>query len=176
MTIHDQTLGRIEVFNVPLPEGTKDVNGTYTPSGRVLVADRKSRDQDDYAVYTLNDDGSNVRKIFDGIIPQHRTANGIHWMCFSDNRRVLLGDYVLECAESLDREGQAALVPVIYPDALMRFPALFRHWSEIIISPDMKHMIWTMLKLLRVVESCSKMLIQVFDKMLLSGFKRSKSR
>ena len=69
MTIHDQTLGRIEVFNVPLPEGTKDVNGTYTPSGRVLVADRKSRDQDDYAVYTLNDDGSNVRKIFDGIIP-----------------------------------------------------------------------------------------------------------
>ena len=145
MTIQDQTLGRIEVFNVPLPEGTKDVNGTYTPSGRVLVADRKSRDQDDYAVYTLNDDGSNVRKIFDGVIPQHRTANGIRWMCFSDNRRVLLGDYVLECAESLDREGQAALVPVIYPDALMRFPALFRHWSEIIISPDMKHMIWTML-------------------------------
>lgn len=147
MTIYDETLGRLEIYSVPLPEGTKDVNGTYTPSGRVLIADRKGRKQDVYAVYTLNDDGSNVQKIFEGAVPQHRTANGIRWMCFSDNRRVLLGDYVLECEKSLDIEGQAHLMPVVYPEQLTTHPALFRHWSEIIISPDMKHIVWTMLTL-----------------------------
>ena len=145
MTIYDETLGNMAIFSVPLPEGTRDVNGTYTPSGRVLIADRKSREQDDYTVYTLNDDGSVVRKIFDGAIPQQRTANGIRWMCFSDNRRVLLGDYVLECEKNLDTEGQALLIPVVYPEPLMAYPGLFRHWSEIIISPDMKHIVWTML-------------------------------
>ena len=39
MTIHDKTLGRIEVFDVPMPDGVRDINGTYTPSGRGLVAD-----------------------------------------------------------------------------------------------------------------------------------------
>ena len=145
MTIHDPTLGRIEVFTVPLPDGFCDINGTYTPSGRVLVSVRTFPDADHYSLFTLNDDGENLCRIFEGEIPQKKTANGIRYMCFADNRRVLLGDYVLECTRSLDEEGQAALIPVRYPDALERFPAVFRHWSEIIVSPDMEKIVWTML-------------------------------
>lgn len=145
MTIQDKTLGRIEVFDVPMPDGVCDINGTYTPSGRVLVADRTRPDADHYRLFTLNDDGTDVKRVFEGEIPQKKTANGIRYMCYADNRRVLLGDYVLECDKSLDEDGQAALIPVRWPDALEHYPAVFRHWSEIIISPDMEHMVWTML-------------------------------
>lgn len=145
MTINDKTLGRLEVYSVPLPGSPWDISGTYTPSGRVLVAERRADDSDLYRVYTLNDDGGEMRVIFEGDIPQKKTANGIRWMCFADNRRVLLGDYVLECEDSLDASGQAKLYPVRYPAALEHAPAVFRHWSEIIVSPDMEHIVWTML-------------------------------
>ncbi|MBR4896989.1 MAG: hypothetical protein IKZ41_11200, partial [Clostridia bacterium] len=145
MTINDKTLGRLEVYSVPLPGSPWDISGTYTPSGRVLVAERRADDSDLYRVYTLNDDGGEMRVIFEGDIPQKKTANGIRWMCFADNRSVLLGDYVLECEDSLDASGQAKLYPVRYPAALEHAPAVFRHWSEIIVSPDMEHIVWTML-------------------------------
>ena len=64
MTIHDPTLGRIEVFTIPLPDGFCDINGTYTPSGRVLVSVRTFPDADHYSLFTLNDDGEDLRRIF----------------------------------------------------------------------------------------------------------------
>lgn len=141
--IKDCEFGKIEIVTVPLPEGMTAVNGTYTYSGRVLAANYEPDDR--FHVITLNDDGTDVREIYHGKIPQVPTANGIRWMCFSDNKRVLLGDYVLEVTPDLDHPESAEVLPVEYPQELMKYPGLFRHWSEIIISPDSEHIIWTML-------------------------------
>lgn len=141
--IQDSTLGKIEVRDLPLPQEFKEVSATYTPSGRILIS--RFLPEDEFEIYTVEDDGENLKEVFKGKIPQHKTANGIRFMVFEDNQRVLLGDYVLEAKPDLDHTKEAALVPVIYPKELMTYPSLFRHWSEIIISPDGTKMIWTML-------------------------------
>lgn len=145
----DEIFGRVQVETIPLPGEMQDLTGTYTCSGRVLAAYRTAEDLaqncDFYHVITVNDDGTEQREVFSGMIPQSKTANGIRWMCFTDNRRVLLGDYVLEAAPDLDHPESAQLLPVRYPKELYAYPGLFRHWSEIIISPDSRIIAWTML-------------------------------
>lgn len=147
--IQDKVLGRIEMATVPFPVETSDLIGTYTFSGRVLAAYRTPEDhkagRDYYHIVTINDDGTDMREVFTGMIPEHPTANGIRWMCFSDNRRVHLGDYILEATPSLDQPESSSLYPVEYPESLLKYPGLFKHWSEIIIAPDGEHMAWTML-------------------------------
>ena len=141
--IQNTEFGRIELTTIPTPADWADVDGTYTPSGRVLVNYRTAKN--DFNVVTMNDDGTGIVPVFEGEIPQKRTANGIRWMCFSDNKRVLLGDYVLEVTPNLDHAEEACLLPVTFPEVLMTYPQMFRHWSEIIIAPDCRHMAWTML-------------------------------
>ncbi len=141
--IKETEFGRIEITNVPVPETWEKLDGTYTASGRVLVNYQTEKDY--FHVVTMNDDGTDIVPVFEGSIPQSRTANGIRWMCYSDNRRVLLGDYVLEVSPDLDHAQSSELLPVIFPEALMKYPKMFRHWSEIIIAPDCEHMAWTML-------------------------------
>lgn len=147
--IHDEEFGRIEISTIPFPVEPPDITGTYTSSGRVLIGYRTEEDskqgKDYYHVVTLNDDGTDLREVYAGMIPQHPTANGIRWMCYTDNKRVLLGDYVLEATPSLDNPQSARLMPVIYPQTLMNYPGLFKHWSEPIISPDCEMIGWTML-------------------------------
>ena len=103
MKMEHTEFGRIEVFSVPLPESLgSDVTGTYTCSGRVLVAVHEpDKGKDWYRVFTIEDDGTGICELFSGEIPQKPGANGIRWMCYADNRRVLLGDYVLENPENL---------------------------------------------------------------------------
>ena len=141
--IKNTEFGRIELTTIPVPADWAELDGTYTPSGRVLVNYRTGKDY--FHVVTMNDDGTDIVPVFEGEIPQHKTANGIRWMCFSDNKRVLLGDYVLEVSPDLDHAESAQLLPVQFPEVLMTYPILFRHWSEIIIAPDGVHMAWTML-------------------------------
>ena len=150
MIIQDESIGRIEVKTVPIPADFRILDGTYTASGRVLAGGRSVSDPDEpdfYRVITLNDDGTEVRTVFAGVIPQKRTANGIRWMCFADNRRVLLGDYVLECTPDLDHCETSALIPLDFPEEILKTQGLFAHWSEIIISPDCEHMCWTTLQI-----------------------------
>ena len=149
MIIQDHSIGSIEVKTVPLPDGFLLNDGTYTASGRVLVNGRYASDPDEkdyYRVFTLNDDGTDICEIYAGVIPQKPNANGIRWMCFTDNRRILLGDYVIECEPDLDHCEKANLVPLVYPEEILKTPGLFAHWSEIIISPDCEHMCWTTLQ------------------------------
>ena len=148
MLLQDQEFGRIEVSTVPIPEDFILGDGTYTASGRVLIAGRRASDPEEkdwYRIETLNDDGTGICEVFAGVIPQKKTANGIRYMCFADNRRLLLGDYVLECEPDLDHVVSAALIPLDYPDEVAKGPGVFCHWSEIIISPDCEHMCWTKL-------------------------------
>ncbi len=150
MLIHDQDLGRVELKNIPLPQYMLNVNGTFTYSGRVLVtySTKEDMDKKDYFnLVTLNHDGSDICEVFSGQIEQLEKANGIRWMCFEDNKRVLLGDYVLEAYPNLDETSSTKLVKVEYPKELTENPLIFCRWSEVIIAPDNTHMSWTTLTL-----------------------------
>jgi len=142
-------IGRVQVSTIPLPEEVKLVSGTYTYSGKVLLTYKREEDaneRDYYRIAVLDDDGSNFRDIFTGVIPQKPKANGIRFMPYQDNKRVLLGDYVLECSPDIDNCEEARLIPVIYPSHLVDDPRITNHWSEIIIAPDNRHMSWTALR------------------------------
>jgi len=154
MIIHDTNgCGRVEVSTIPMPDLVRELTATYTFSGTVLVSFKKDDDpaskpdeKDFWNIAVVNDDGSDFRVIFSGPIPQHPKANGIRFMVYPDNRRVLLGDYVLECDPDIDTCQHAKLVPVKYPWQYEQDPRTMRHWSEIIIAPDNEHISWTILR------------------------------
>ncbi|WP_415853293.1 hypothetical protein [Sinomonas sp. G460-2] len=149
MKIATEDFGRIEVTDVPLPDHLRDVTATYTFSGKVFVlyrTDEHPRSEDWYHAAVLNDDGTDFTNIFSGPIPEHPKANGIRHMPFADNRRVLLGDYVLECSPDIDTCTRAELVAVEYPWGLEQDPMTSHHWSEIIVSADNEHIAWTILR------------------------------
>ena len=149
MIINDKNgFGNVEVTTIPLPDYIVQPFATYTFSGNVLVAYKRKETlgtKDYYYVAITCDDGTNFRNIYSGIISEHKTANGIRFMPYTDNKRVLLGDYVLECNPDIDSCVKAELVPVEYPDYIRNNSAITHHWSEIIISPDNNHIAWTML-------------------------------
>ncbi|MGF0116984.1 hypothetical protein ACQFYA_11730 [Promicromonospora sp. Marseille-Q5078] len=141
--------GRIEVDTVPLPQDALDTYATYTPSGRMLLLYRRAEDPADRQIFhvaTIEDDGSGYHHVFSGTIAQHPRANGIRAIVFPDNRRVLLGDDVLECTPDLDTATGARLVDVHYPWRQEEDPGTTHHWSEIIVAPDDEHVAWTILR------------------------------
>lgn len=150
MIIHDENgLGRVEVTDIPMPDFAKVSSATYTYSGKVLVFYRTDSDPDDgdyYNIAVVNDDGTGFQNIFKGFLRQHEKANGIRHMPFQDNKRVLLGDYVIECYPDIDSCESVKLVPVEYPPELVNDPLTMKHWSEIIIAPDNEHICWTILR------------------------------
>ncbi len=150
MILHDPDgMGRIEISTIPMPATAREITATYTFSGSVLVSFKHAEDlevKDHWNIAVVNDDGSSFRTIFSGPIPKHPKANGIRFMVFPDQRRVLLGDYVLECNPDIDRCQHATLVPVKYPWEYEQDPRTMCHWSEIIIAPDNEHISWTILR------------------------------
>jgi len=144
-----EEFGRIDVDTVPLPQDALDTYATYTPSGRTLLLYRRADDPADRQIFhvaTIEDGGSGYHHVFSGPVAQHPRANGIRAMVFPDNRRVLLGDYVLECAPDLDTATEARLVDVRYPWRQEEDPGTTHHWSEIIVAPDGAHVAWTILR------------------------------
>lgn len=141
--------GRIEVDTVPIPEDARDTYATYTHSGKIFLLYRREEDAPEEQLFhaaVIDDDGAGYHHIFSGPIPQHQRANGIRAMMFPDNRRVLLGDYVLECEPDVDRATHARLVDVHYPWDQEQDPGTTHHWSEIIVAPDNEHIAWTILR------------------------------
>ena len=147
MLIENTEFGRVEVTDIPLPEGIdSEISGTYTFSGRVLVSVREpQKGADWYRVFTMEEDGTKLCTLYDGEIPQKAGANGIRWMCYSDNRRILLGDYVLECCPDLDHCVESTLVNVAFPEEIEKIPGLFMRWSEPLIAPDNEHVCFSAL-------------------------------
>src|SRR5699024_6608263 len=140
----DTEFGRIETRDVPLPGDVLDATATYTATGKVFILYRADAEAPDwYQAAVVNDDGTNFRRIFSGVIAEHATANGIRHMMFQDNRRVLLGDYVIECGPDLDTCTSAVLVDVDYPWDLESSPLVSHHCSEVIVAPDDAHLAWT---------------------------------
>ncbi len=147
MRNRSEPIGRVVVRTVPTPPGVILRSATYTASGTVLVSYAKSADQDrrqvDLAV--MNDDGSSFRPIWSGTLPPRPKDNGIRFMVFPDNKRVFLGDFILECEGSLDACTDAKMLPVAYPAEVDSGPAIMNRWSEVIVAPDNRHVGWNAL-------------------------------
>ncbi|GLX66324.1 hypothetical protein [Paenibacillus glycanilyticus] len=145
---YGEGIGRVRVSTIPLPSDIILQDATYTYSGKVFVSyktvnDLNTKDFFNFAI--LNDDGTKFKTIFSGVIPLKDRTGGIRYMPFQDNKRILLGDYVLECMPNLDKCNSTNLVPIVYPAGLdENNPNLTTRWSEIIIAPDNKHMAWSM--------------------------------
>lgn len=136
--------GRVLLRTVPLPGGVILRSATYTPSGKVLVSYARSASQDhrqiDLAV--MDDDGTHFRAVWSGALPARPGDNGIRYMVFPDNRRVFLGDFILECGGSLDACHAPRILPVDYPAELDSNPKVAARWSEMIVAPDNRHVGW----------------------------------
>lgn len=141
------SIGRHEVRTLPLSGDVTPRSATYTPSGHVLVSyerpDAKDPRQVNLAI--MDDDGRNMRTIFSQLLPMHEKDNGIRYMVFSDNRRIFLGDFILECAPSLDACAKSSLLPVAYPAEVAGGDHVSHRWSEMIVAPDNRHVSWTTL-------------------------------
>lgn len=144
---HDPAIGRIEISTIPFDPNLTLRSATYTPSGKVLVSYAKS-DNDgwrDVNLAVMNDDGSDMRPFFSHELPRRPKSNGIRYMVFPDNRRIFLGDFILECAPTIDSCDQSALLPVKYPDEVSHGDNISHRWSEMIVAPDNEHIAWTTL-------------------------------
>lgn len=137
--LSDDTIGDVEVSTVPIKNGTKLQRGSYTFSGRVIYS---AREENGISYYTCNDDGTDIIRLC--TVDEN---GGNRLLLFKDNRRVLLGDYVLECPEgqTLDNceEGKAKLIPIEFPEEFSSDSAVVDEWTEVIIAPDCKHFAWT---------------------------------
>lgn len=139
-------IGHHQVSTIPFDPKLIVDSATYTPSGKVLVSYARQGDAPhELNLAIMNDDGSNVRTIFSGKIPAREKDNGLRFMVFSDNKRVFLGDFVLECARSLDTCTNPTIVPVDYPAEVASGDHISHRWSEMIVAPDNRHIAWTTL-------------------------------
>lgn len=134
------------VRTLPLPADVKVESATFTPSGAVLVefAADDSGDKRHINLATLADDGSGFRQFFSGRIPDRPLDNGLRQMVFPDNRRIFLGDFVIECAARLEACVDPALVPVEYPAEVADGSHIAHRWSEIVVTHD-DRIAWTTL-------------------------------
>ncbi|WP_336772526.1 hypothetical protein [Paenibacillus sp. MMO-58] len=149
MEKRNASIESVEISSVTLPDFVRLLSGTYTYSGKVLISYKTENDihtADFYNIAVLNDDGTDFNTIFSGVIPTKAKANGIRYMPYQDNTRVLLGDYVLECTPDIDTCRSTKIVPVTYPSILEEDERTTHHWSEVIIAPDNKHISWTILR------------------------------
>ena len=139
--------GRHQVTTLPLPQGVVVRSGTYTPSGKVLVAytSDASISERHVSLATVDDDGRNFRPFYSAVLPERPKDNGVRFMIFADNKRIFLGDFVLECTTSLETCKNPALLPVTYPAQVAEGPHVMHRWSEMIIAPDNRHVAWTTL-------------------------------
>ncbi len=144
--LHDDELGEIRLDQIPLPEHFHlEPAGIYTYSGRVAIQYKLSGEEPERLHFaTVNDDGTGFQEIFDGIVHLLPEGNGLRFMPFPDNKRALLGDYVLECDPDMDSADpqKSKIIPIHYPDQIKAMPGLWKVWSEIVISPDNEHMGW----------------------------------
>lgn len=147
ITAASAPIGRIEIRTIPLDAGIAVTSATFTPSGKVLVSYQKegSTDPREVSLAVMNADGTGMRNIFSGRLPDRAKDNGIRYMVFADNRRIFTGDFVIECRRSLDRCSNPAVLPVQYPAEVADGSHIGHRWSEIIIAPDNRHVAWTTL-------------------------------
>lgn len=140
-------IGRVQISTIPFPSNLTLRTATYTPSGKVLVsyADDAGTGPRDVKLAVMDDDGTHMRPFFSGKLPARPKDNGLRFMVFADDRRIFTGDFIIECASSLETCTHPALYPVEYPPEVADGDQIAHRWSEIIVAPDNKHVAWTTL-------------------------------
>ena len=133
----------IETFKLPNDIIYKD-GGIFSKSGKILLAYNKENDNSTY-IAVVNEDGSNFKVLWNDTWKPIYQSNGIRLMPFDDNKRILTGDFILECSPNIDECQSSKLIPVIYPKEVINLNGVYFLWSEIIISPDNEHIGWTTL-------------------------------
>lgn len=134
--VDDGGVGRIKVSSLPLPPDVNVRSATYTYSGKVLLTIRDDKKKTTFAI--VNDDGTGYKELWSGTDSADEVEN-----VFQDNKRILMGDYVLECYPNIDESESTKLLPIEYPKKLVDDPAAWWLASESIISQDNEHMAWT---------------------------------
>ena len=139
--------GRVQISTVPLDPGLVLRTATYTPGGKILVS---YATKDDGAagpvrLATMDDDGKNFRPFLSQRLPVRAKDNGVRFMVFSDNRRIFLGDSIIECPTNLETCERPSLYTVTYPAEVADGHHVSHRWSEIIVAPDNRHIAWTTL-------------------------------
>jgi hypothetical protein len=143
----DADIGRLDISSVPIDADRTLRSATFTPSGKILVSYHDKGDTDPLLVKLaiMDEGGGNFRPIFSQVLPNVEKNNGLRYMVFDDNKRVFLGDFIVECAPSLDACAKSALLPVDYPAEVASGAHIGHRWSEIVTAPDNKHIAWTTL-------------------------------
>jgi hypothetical protein len=143
----DPAIGRVEIATIPFDPALRLRTATYTPSGKVLVAYANDGAEEERHVNlaVMDDDGKNLRPFFSQTLPPREKDNGIRFMIFADNRRIFLGDFIIECVPEIDTCDRASLYSVEYPAEVAGGDSISHRWSEIIVAPDNEHIAWTTL-------------------------------
>lgn len=134
-----------EISTVKLPQNIKNIKDPiYTPNNKIVFSYRDSN-TDKYHIGVIDDNGKNLHNIYDGPLPQDKGANGARIMPYSDNKRLLIGDYVIETEPNLDKcdISKTKVFPIKYPDEITSDKRFVLRWTEIIIAPDNVHIGWT---------------------------------
>ena len=133
------------INSVKLPDGIKYVgHAIYSKTGKIIFAYKKENDDGNTYFGVMDDDGTNLKQLWGGEWKEYYKSNGIRLMPFDDNKKILTGDYVLECSPNIDQCDSSKLLPVIYPSEAVNLPGVYFVWSEIIVSPD-EHIAWSTL-------------------------------
>ena len=135
------------IETVPLPEGIiYDSHAIYSKTGRILLIYKYENDTNSNKTYigVMDEDGSNLNELWSGEWKALYNSNGIRLMPFNDNKKILTGDYILECFPDIDNCANSTLYGVIYPKEAVEMDGVYFVWSEIIVSPD-EHIAWSTL-------------------------------
>ena len=135
---------KFSINSVNLPEGIiYEGHAIYSKKGHIIFLYKKEDDSNTY-IGVMNEDGSKLKVLWSGVWKNFYQSNGIRLMPFDDNKKILTGDYILECFPDIDNCQNSSLLPVIYPPEVVNIEGLNYVWSEIIVSPD-EHIGWTTL-------------------------------
>lgn len=136
----------IETINIPELKNATLTGAHYLSDGKIFLSYNLTTNPSITNFAVVDDDGKNFKNIFSKEIKnRYPTTSGIRILPFSDNKRVLLGDYILECSQSLQNCSDADLIPLNFPEELSKENDSFRLWSEVVISQDCEHVSWTTL-------------------------------
>lgn len=133
------------ISTIPLPENVKNVeHAIYTPNNKIMFC-YLDGNTNQHHIGIIDDDGKNLHNIYNGEIAVDKGANGVRLMPFADNKRVLLGDYILETEPDFDNcdATNSKILRIKYPDEITGDRRFIFRWTEIIIAPDNVHMGWT---------------------------------
>lgn len=143
----DALIGRYAISTMPVRDGITVHSASFTPSGKVLLsyAENGGQDRRELKLATINDDGTDMHTFFSEKVPDREKSNGIRLMVFPDNKRIFLGDFVIECVTVLEACEKPTLLPVQYPAEVAGGDDIVNRWSEVIVAPDNRHIAWTTL-------------------------------